>query len=712
MSNITKEKNLINSSHWRQFLESTATALQLNLIFTVPATGGSICVCPQCPVCGSKLIPIDYFSLNVRDSESIENGDTQIRVFKLQQDYVTIARNFPCCDSKITLPFHERATIAKGLLDNFLAILIDQWNGEQMATELTALRQMNHIVLSMFRGENKALEHALDLVLSAFIILFDANGSWIQYILDGREHIIKKGVCNISDEGLENDKDKCFTAAIESPTVRGQLGIVDPEDKDRASSFLSLMVQECLIVFEVDYLLKLMETRLTLVLDAVDDFVMLVDRHLNICYVNGTAEKFLGRNYSELMGLHISEFSEPWNDCILEGTQAVRKGINDSVNSNLGEKKLDWNVYPLLDSNTTPGWLVIAEDRTDFYRLQDIGFEAERMANTSTLLSVLSHEIRNPLATFRALLQLIKIKNNNISINKYIESGISEVDRISHMLNDFMYMGKPIDVSKGPINLRAFLIDLMPLLSGDKVNTPFEIITDFQEVPLLFVDPQQLTQVVLNLVRNAFEAVNQCGQIYISLHALNPEWIEITVRDTGPGISDKVKENLFRPFYTTKEGGTGLGLAISQTIIHNSGGKIVAENHPNGGAIFSILLPVKLKLPPLHTKTDVMIITDNDIVRLPTEQVLRADNINVISVNSKNNAFFMLHRYLPSVIISEPLMMSLQDYENVRKKYPDIKVFMITENETFSGEDNLICIKKPVNYAKLVNLLEAALLNQ
>lgn len=144
----------------------------MNLIFTVPETEDSISVCSNCPVCGTKLLPFDYSSLDIQDFESIIDGNTQIEVFKLQQDYVAIARSFPCCESKIAMPFRERAVIAKGLLNNFLAILIDQWNGEQMATELTALRQMNHIVLSMFRGENKALEHALDLVLSAFIILF------------------------------------------------------------------------------------------------------------------------------------------------------------------------------------------------------------------------------------------------------------------------------------------------------------------------------------------------------------------------------------------------------------------------------------------------------------------------------------------------------------------------------------------------------------
>ncbi|HEX3037868.1 MAG TPA: ATP-binding protein [Oscillospiraceae bacterium] len=706
---ITNGNNLINSSHWKQFLDSTATALQLNLIFTVPETGDSISVCSKCPICGTELLPLDYSNLNVHNGESITNGDTQISVFQLQQDYVTVARNFPCCDPKITMQFLDRVAIAKGLLDNFLAILIDRWNGEQMATELTALRQMNHIVLSMFRGENKALEHALDLVLSAFIILFDADGSWIQYSLDGNKHILKKGVCSISDDELKKDNDRCFTAEIESPVIKGQLGIISPEDKGRVTSFLSLMVQECLIVFEVDYLLKLMENRLTLVLGAVDDFIMLVDRHFSICYVNGAAEKFLGRTYSELMGLPLSKFPGPWNDCILGGTQTVKKGINDAVNSNLGEMNLDWSVYPLLDSSTIPGWLVIAEDRADFYRLQEIGFEAERMANTSTLLSVLSHEIRNPLATFRALLQLIKIKNKNASIDKHIELGISEVDRISQMLNDFMYMGKPLDVSRGPINLKTFLNNLMPLLNGNRINSPFEIKTDFQEVPLLFVDPQQLTQVILNLVRNAFDAVNQCGQVYISLHALNNEWVEITVRDTGPGISDEVKENLFRPFHTTKEGGTGLGLAISQMVIHNSGGKIVAKNHPSGGAVFSILLPVELKSLPLNKKTDVMIITDNDIVKLPIEQVLRADNINVVSMNNKNNAFFMLHRCLPSVIISEPLMMSLQDYENIHKKYPNVQLFLITEDEIFSGKEKLICMKKPVNYAKLVSLVKTAL---
>ncbi len=131
-------------------------------------------------------------------------------------------------------------------------------------------------------------------------------------------------------------------------------------------------------------------------------------------------------------------------------------------------------------------------------------------------------------------------------------------------------------------------------------------------LPRAKIDPEQFRQVLLNLVQNAVQAMDGRGRVFVSTQrkrvgrprswsgsgndkgpaSTEPELVEVSVRDTGPGISQKVLKNLFIPFFTTKDQGTGLGLAISQSIVQNVGGTIEVQSQPGAGTTFTITLPV------------------------------------------------------------------------------------------------------------------------
>jgi signal transduction histidine kinase len=120
-------------------------------------------------------------------------------------------------------------------------------------------------------------------------------------------------------------------------------------------------------------------------------------------------------------------------------------------------------------------------------------------------------------------------------------------------------------------------------------------------VPPVRADAEQLRQVLINLIRNAVQAMGTSGAVYVSTRArverhpaggTDSTWVEIAVRDEGPGIAPQVMKNLFVPFVTTKERGTGLGLAISQRVVAEMGGRIDAVSRPGQGSTFTVLLPV------------------------------------------------------------------------------------------------------------------------
>jgi signal transduction histidine kinase len=119
-------------------------------------------------------------------------------------------------------------------------------------------------------------------------------------------------------------------------------------------------------------------------------------------------------------------------------------------------------------------------------------------------------------------------------------------------------------------------------------------------IPKVRADAEQLRQVLINLIRNAFQAMGVGGAVYVSTRARverhlaggsDSTWVEVAVRDEGPGIAPSVMKNLFVPFVTTKERGTGLGLAISQRVVAEMGGRIDAVSSPGMGSTFTVLLP-------------------------------------------------------------------------------------------------------------------------
>ena len=266
-------------------------------------------------------------------------------------------------------------------------------------------------------------------------------------------------------------------------------------------------------------------------------------------------------------------------------------------------------------------------------------------------------------------------------------------------------MGKPIDVSKEPVDLKAFLADLMPILSSEVSGTGIQIITDIRQVPPVSVDEGQLTQVLLNIVRNAVEILSEKGKITVGLDTYKNQWVKITVRDSGPGVSGDA-ERLFKPFYTTKAGGTGLGLAISRAIINNHGGQIDVKNHPEGGAVFSIVLPLPVQERATRSKIEVLYISNEELERLPVEQVLRSAGFKVLSVCNVDNALFMSNRFTPAVIIMETGFLDERVYKNVKRVFPNAKILVVGDCKVLNEEKDIYSLPKPFNYAQLVNKIE------
>jgi signal transduction histidine kinase len=228
--------------------------------------------------------------------------------------------------------------------------------------------------------------------------------------------------------------------------------------------------------------------------------------------------------------------------------------------------------------------------------------QAEHLATMGELAAGVAHEIRNPLAGIAGAIEIIsKDFPKDHPDREILEDLRQEVRRIEKVLSDLLTYARPKAPQFGMADLKdtvAHTLQLARQQSGSK-NVEFSIQIP-TPLPRFRMDPEQLHQVLLNLVLNGIQALDQEGKITIQARVLpgsgapnRPNFIEISVSDTGGGISSDHLEKIFRPFYTTKRGGTGLGLSLCRRIISQHGGTLTAESEINKGSRFIIRLPMR-----------------------------------------------------------------------------------------------------------------------
>lgn len=225
--------------------------------------------------------------------------------------------------------------------------------------------------------------------------------------------------------------------------------------------------------------------------------------------------------------------------------------------------------------------------------------QSERLALVGRLLASVSHELNNPLQAIQNALFLLK-EEVNLSRQGHQDLGIilSETERMAAMIERLRSAYRPVRIKDfQPVPLNNLVEDVYALIATHMRHKQiaFEFFPD-PELPEISGISDQLRQVVLNLFLNAIEIMKPGGCLTVHTQVVSSQKeILFSVKDTGPGIDPEILPNIFEPFITGKSTGTGLGLTITHDIIHQHHGRIRAENHANGGAIFNVWLPIDEK---------------------------------------------------------------------------------------------------------------------
>jgi two-component system sensor histidine kinase PilS (NtrC family) len=229
--------------------------------------------------------------------------------------------------------------------------------------------------------------------------------------------------------------------------------------------------------------------------------------------------------------------------------------------------------------------------------------QADRLAAIGRLAAGLAHEIRNPIGSIRGSVEVLRGSlDPRGDDRRLMDIVLRESDRLDAIIRDFLQFSRPPHLVRVPTDLHGMLDEILLMLSNQAgIQSPdaprVEIRRDVAEPTVKAdVDPAQMRQALWNLCLNAVEAMPQGGELRVGVRAVTPEsgrpLVEITVEDTGVGITAAELTQVFEPFYTTKPHGTGLGLAMAHRIVEDHGGTIRVQSEPYRGSRFTIALPV------------------------------------------------------------------------------------------------------------------------
>jgi len=223
---------------------------------------------------------------------------------------------------------------------------------------------------------------------------------------------------------------------------------------------------------------------------------------------------------------------------------------------------------------------------------------ADRLASLGTLTAGLAHEIRNPLVAIKTFTQLLPERIDDEEFrNHFLSIASGEVDRISALVTELLEFARPSEPKFELEDINGILDGMILLVSTETKSKHIDIVKDYtSDLGPITIDREQMKQVFLNMLLNAIEATPEKGKIYVKTRAyMKPEgepYIQIEFTDTGCGIRPEYLEDIFTPFFTTKEKGSGLGLSISNQIIQDHKGYIDVESQVNKGTSFFINLPL------------------------------------------------------------------------------------------------------------------------
>lgn len=218
---------------------------------------------------------------------------------------------------------------------------------------------------------------------------------------------------------------------------------------------------------------------------------------------------------------------------------------------------------------------------------------SEQLAALGKLLAGVAHEIRNPLAGIRSTIQLWQRTPDQVQAAGSIDAILNATERLNELLTRLLHFARTEHAERKPVQMNEVVAETFKLLDAQADAQKITLECELEQgLPMVPASPTAMRQLLLNLLTNALQAMPNGGRLRCrTRHQRQTQAVEITVTDTGPGVSLEDRKHLFEPFFTTRAEGTGLGLALCREIVLQHGGTIELVAESDTGTTFRVLLP-------------------------------------------------------------------------------------------------------------------------
>ena len=358
--------------------------------------------------------------------------------------------------------------------------------------------------------------------------------------------------------------------------------------------------------------------------DTIEDGVLVLDGKAHISWHNQSAEHLLSLPLDKAEGQGLAKFLPG-----LDWDKLCAEESTDSLSVTRHELEVAYPIRRFLRVYTAAlvgegahGLAVIINDATEQQQKTFEALESERVEALTLLAASVAHEIGNPLNALHIHLQLMerevkKLKatdadaqldladpdaaaNHAASIRKletYLEIAKGEINRLDYIISQFLQAIRPTRPELKPVSLNDILLDTLTLLGPEIENREVTLSQHFaEELPNAPLDEVQVKQALVNLIKNAIQAMTQGGALTLTTIA-ETDGVWVYVADTGGGIPQEKINRIFQPYFTTKKEGSGLGLMIVQRIVREHGGRIELESNTGQGTTFRLWFPLTEQQP-------------------------------------------------------------------------------------------------------------------